>query len=439
MKKLKFLTMALASLFLTFGQTSCSSDDPTPPQEKPEPTPEPTPDTPDNPDDPQETQNYHFDLWVALDKHGGMARDVQTLVRSLDNLDADQPQINFEGTGVEINSVLTLETIQKGAYYYQVPVSGDCFGKYAIENNKIEVIAERRFKDNTFSARKYTHAWVSDNTLVIMAAGGDGDKILWTKLNADDMTIIAEGTLGVTMPEGGEAYTTSGILTYRPSDNKLFYFYYAKTAGRRGVRVTPMITAVINPETMAVESATPCFLDCEMVGTAYGELLQTTTFLDSDNNLYIACVTDDEEGNEHSHLLKIPAGSTSFDQAYDGYTAPGKLISVMYIGENKIMAYAREDQLGTNIDDFSHYYTVIDVVTKESEPVAFEGKRLDYCSGRFSSRMATVDGKAYIGVDAENTNPKIYIYNVADGSTTKGAEIAPGYFFEQIRVVENRE
>lgn len=439
MKKLKFLTMALASLFLAFGQTSCSSDDPTPPQEKPEPTPDPTPDTPDNPDEPQETQNYHFDLWVALDKHGGMARDVQTLVRSLETLDADQAEINFEGTGVEINSVLTLETIQKGAYYYQVPVSGDCFGKYAIENNKIEVIAERRFKDNTYSARKYTHAWINDNTLVIMAANGDADKILWTKLNTDDMTIVAEGTLNVEMPAGGEIFTTSGILNYRPSDNKLFYFYYAKTSGRRGQRVTPMITAVINPETMAVESNTPCFLDCEMVGTAYGELLQTTTFLDGENNLYIACVTDDEEGNEHSHLLKIPAGSTSFDQAYDGYTAPGKLISVMYIGENKIMAYAREDQLGTGIDDFSHYYTVIDVVTKESEPVAFEGKRLDYSSGRFSSRMATVDGKAYIGVDAENTNPKIYIYNVADGSTTKGAEMASGYFFEQIRVVENRE
>ncbi len=150
------------------------------------------------------------------------------------------------------------------------------------------------------------------------------------------------------------------------------------------------MTAVINPETMAIESDTPCFLDCEMVGTAYGELLQTTTFIDGNNNLYIACVSDDADGNEHSHLLKIPANSTSYDQSYDGFTAGGKLISVMYVGNNKAVAYAREDKLGTKIDDFSHYYTVLDVVSKTSTPVTYNGQRLAYSSGRFSDRKSVV-------------------------------------------------
>ena len=67
----------------------------------------------------------------------------------------------------------------------------------------------------------------------------------------------------------------------------------------------------------------------------------------------------------------------------------------------------------------------------------YEGKQLDYSSGRFSSRMTFVNGKAYIGVDAEDTNPVIYIYDAKTGSVTKGAEMASGYYFEQIRVVEN--
>lgn len=200
-----------------------------------------------------------------------------------------------------------------------------------------------------------------------------------------------------------------------------------------------MMTAVINPATMAVESDTPCFLDCEMVGTAYGELLQTTTFIDGNNNLYIACVTDDADGNEHSHLLKIPANSTSFDQNYDGFTSEGKLISVMYLGDNKVMAYAREDKLGTGIDAFSHYYTVIDVVSKVSAPVTYNGQRLAYSSGRFSSRMAYVNHKAYIGVDAEGQKPQIYIYDVASSQTALGATMASGYYFEQIRVVEDEK
>lgn len=423
MKKFRLLLSSFMAISMAFCMTGCSDDD--------------GPDKPGTPDDPTIIQDYHFDLWVALDRHGGMGRDVQTLVRSVNSLDADQPEVTFQGTGTEVNSLLSLETILKGAYYYQVPVSADRFAKYVIKDNKIEVIKERRFQTNTYATRKYTHAWINDNTLVIMAANGDATKIIWTKLNTDDMSIISEGTLDVEMPEKGEIYTTSGILTYRASDNKLFYFYYAKTEGRRGVRVTPMLTAVINPSSMEVESNTPCFLDCEMVGTAYGELLQTTTVIDGHNNLYIACVTDDANGNEHSHLLKIPANSTTFDKDYDGFTAEGKLISVMYVGNNKVVAYARDDKAGTEIDSFSHYYTVIDVATKESTPVTYNGERLAYSSGRFSSRMAYVNHKAYIGVDAEGKNPQIYIYDVEKNQTELGATMAPGYYFEQIRVVED--
>lgn len=420
MRKIKFLLISFIALFIAFGMTSCSSED-----------------EPDQPDDPTVIQDYHFDLWVALDRHGGMGRDVQTLVRSVNSLEAGQPEITFQGTGTEVNSILSLETILKGAYYYQVPVSGDRFAKYIIKDNKVEVVKERRFQTNTYATRKYTHAWINDNTLVIMAATGDATKIVWTKLNADDMTIISEGTLDVPMPEGGELFTTSGILNYRASDNKLFYFYFAKQSGRRGKRVTPMMTAVINPATMAVESNTPCFLDCEMVGTAYGELLQTTTFIDGNNNLYIACVTDDADGKEYSHLLKIPANSTSFDQSYDGFTAGGKLISVMYVGDNKVVAYARDDAAGTDIDSFSHYYTVIDFVSKTSTPITYNGQRLAYSSGRFSSRMAYVNHKAYVGVDTEGQKPQIYIYDVEKNQTALGATMASGYYFEQIRVVED--
>lgn len=423
MKKIKFLLMAFMALMMSMTMASCSDDD--------------DPDAID--DGTMVLEDFHFDLWVALDRHGGMGRDVQTLVRSVNSLEADQPMITFEGEGTEVNSVLSLETILKGAYYYQVPVSGDRFAKYTIEDNKINVIAQRQFQTNTYTTRKYTHAWINDNTLVIMASNGDGNKVVWTKLNADNMTIVSEGTLDVKLDDGAELFTTSGILTYRKSDNKLFYFYYSKSGGSRGSRKTPMKTAVIDPETMAVESTTECFLDCEMVGTAYGELLQTTTVIDSSNNLYIACVTKDEEKKEHSHLLKIPANSTSFDQSYDGFTAGGKLISILYMGGNEIMAYARDDEKGTGIDDFSHYYTVINLDSKVATPVKYNGTQLAFSSGRFSSRMCFVNHKAYIGVDAKDTNPVIYIYDANTKQTTKGAELKQGVYFEQIRVVENEK
>lgn len=109
----------------------------------------------------------------------------------------------------------------------------------------------------------------------------------------------------------------------------------------------------------------------------------------------------------------------------------------MYVGDNKVVAYARDDEKGTGIDDFSHYYTVIDVNTKTSTPITYNGQRLAYSSGRFSSRMAYVNHKAYIGVDAQGQKPQIYIYDVHKNQTSLGATMAPGYYFEQIRVVED--
>lgn len=419
MKKFKFLYLSLAVIMMAVGMTSCSDDNK------------------NEPDGPDIIENFHFDLWVALDRHGGMGRDVQTLVRSLGSLDAGQPEINFEGTGTEVNSVMSLETILKGAYYYQVPVSGDRFAKYRIENNRVITVAQSRFKTNTYATRKYTHAWTNDNTLVIMAADGEAKKIIWTKLDASDMSIISEGTLDIALPQGAEIFTTSGILNYRRQDDRLFYFYYAKTEGRQGKRVTPITVAVINPADMSVEKTSVCPHDYDMVGTAYGELLQTTTLITDNGDIYLACMNDDADGNEHSHLLRIPAGSTEFDATYDGFTEDGKLISIMYLGGSEAMAYARNDQLGEHIDDFSHYYTVLNLDARTARPVTFDGERLAYSSGRFSSRMAYVNHKAYIGVDAEGTNPQIYIYDVATRTTAKGATMAPGYYFEQIRVVEN--
>ena len=51
--------------------------------------------------------------------------------------------------------------------------------------------------------------------------------------------------------------------------------------------------------------------------------------------------------------------------------------------------------------------------------------------------MANVNHKAYIGVDAEGRKPQIFIYDVEKNQTSLGATMASGYYFEQIRVVED--
>ena len=421
MKKLSFLHSAMAALMLAAAFTSCSKDD----DESSQPAEEPA--TP-----------YHYDLTVTIGNHGGMGQDKQGhLTMSLTALNDVLKTVDFEGQGSEISDY-TMEAICKGKYMYQVPVSADRFSKLQFKNNKIEVIQEQKFKDNTFSPRNYTHAWINDNTLVIMASDGDNKEIIWTKLNTDNMTIIGEGKLAVPAKEGYTVLTTSGLLTYRKSDNKLFYFYYWKTQKRKGVVEPNFHIAVVNPETMAVEKDITNSEGEQMQGSAYGELLQNTIFFDNDDNLYISAFNE-VDGKNIGRLLRIKNGETNFEAGYNAFpNAKGKLLTVQYLGGSKVLAYSGDAAEGTNIGSMAYYYSIIDINTKTSTRLAYNGTDIPYSSGSFSQRSVynSKENKAYFGVNTSNEQA-IYIYDVATEKVTKGLSLANGYYFDLIRVFED--
>lgn len=422
MKKylLSFAVLAMA-MSLT---TACSSDDD-------DNTPAPVTET---------ITPYHYDLVVTVGKQGGMGRDVTTIMQTRDSLNVGN-EVTFQGVGAEINADYTMEAIVRGKYYYQVPVSGDRFVKLQFVDNQMKVIKQRPFKDNTYNIRQYCHAWTSDSTLIIMAANGDKNKIIWTKLNTNDMTIASEGTLSISVAEGWETFTTSGVLAYRESDNKLFYFYYNKKgSGRKATKEEKFHVAVINAATMAVEQDNLCPIVAEMAGSAYGELLQQTVFFDETDNLYMAAFTDTTIGEE-GKLLRINKGAFNFDADYNGYpNSDGKLLTTQYLGNGKVFCYARHDDatLGTTIDSYAHYYCVVDLNAKTRTRLAFGGTEIPYSSGRFSQRSAfnTKENKVYFGVNTETAQPQIYVYDVATGAVSEGVKIQEGYYFEQIRLVE---
>ena len=434
MRKLNFYWMMLVALVMATSFTGCKDDD------------DPAP----GPDPKEEVNPYHFDLTVTVGKQGGMGRDVTTIMQSLESL-AEGQVVDFKNRGSEINADYSMEAIVRGKYYYQVPVSADRFSKLQFVGNRMQVVQSQPFVKNTYNTRQYTHAWLNDKTLVIMAANGDKNGIVWTKLNTDDMSVLAEGQLNIALGEGWDAFTTSGILAYRQSDNKLFYFYYQKKgSGRKAVNEDYFHVVVINAETMAVEQdQINAAKVAEMAGSAYGELLQNTVFFDENDNLYLVSFSDTEIGEE-GRLLRINKGSYNFDPNYNGFAHPdGKLLTVQYLGNGKVFAYSRNDAVteldskgkevkATSIDSYSHYYSVIDLNSNSRVRMTFNGQEIPYSSGRFSQRSAFVksEGKVYFGVNTANANPCVYVYDVATGQVTKGVDIAEGYYFEQIRVLE---
>lgn len=391
------------------------------------------------PESPEATT--HFDIWVTLGKSSGMGGSTETiLVKGVKSLETGE-LVDFKNDGLDVTAKLFQETIVKGKYYYQIPQEKDRFGKYQLAGNELKVVAEQPFAVNTYKDRRYAFDWLDDKTLLIIAANGKADKIIWTKINSDDMSILAEGTLNLEVP-AGDKFSTSGLVRYRKSDKTLIYAYQHKKEEKN------FYVAFINAADMSVKNNVSENRAEFMAGTAYGELLQNKMFFDENENLYIACnsISPDCPPNsstwQYGRLLRINKGATEFDKSYEGYKyETGKIITVEYLTKNKALLYIQDPKyVGLAPDKWSNnynsYYAILDLTTDEKTEIKYEGKVLPYNSGTFSQRSMVLEDKAYIGVNPEHSAPCIYVYDIPTGKVTKGVEIKDGYTFTRFHKIE---
>lgn len=433
MKNFRFSLLAFLTILTSLLFTACSDDDNS------------------NNGYGEEKTDVHYDVWVSVGEPYGMGSDATLLVRNMESLE-EQTAINFKNVGCDVTATLKAESIIKGKYYYQVPVSGDRFGKYQITDNGIKIIAERPFGTNVYKPRSYTHAWLGDETLVILAASGDRSKVFWTKLNANSMTIAGEGTLGLIGKDNDVTqFTTSGLAKYRKSDNKIIYAF-KQYAGRTGVVPSYFYVAFINATTMEVEKVVKEERADQMAGTAYGELLQNMMFFDENENLYIACNSQIAGTNkatcQYGRILRIKKGETDFDKSYEGYKYDsGKLKTIDYLGNNKVLLYIQDPEYtgngsNTNSDNwgdkkYNAYYALLDLATDKKEEFTYNGEKLPYSIGTFTQRSFILNNKVYIGVNPERSAPAIYIYDSRTSKVTLGSTIADGYEFCRIVYIAN--
>lgn len=420
MKKLSFLHSLMAVLMITAAFTACSKDD-------------------DN-DTSGSSKGAHYDLTITVGKHGGMAKTETHVTLSVASLSDPDTTITFDGKGVEITDY-TIESIYDDEFMYQVPSSMDRFSKLQLKNNNLTVVQEQKFDQNTYTPRNYTHAWLDKNTLLIMSTTEDHTKVIWTKLNVKDMSIINEGTVdGIKVAEGYNVLSTSGLLTYRKSDKKLFYFYNNKglTSGSNKSTNEPFFRiAVINPETMAVEQEIINSEAAQMQGSAYGELLQDFIFFDKDDNLYLTAFSTKSKKN-YGQLLRIKNGEYDFEKGYNAFPdTKGKILTIQYLGGNKALVYSGDNAVGTGIQDVAYYYSIVDLNTQQATRLQYNGEDIAYSAGSFSQRSVynAKENKAYFGVSNDTEN-RIYIYDVATGNVSLGSKLATGVYFDQIRFFE---
>ena len=415
---------------------------------------------------------YHFDLLASVGATTGMSSTGVTsyLIRSVDPGDLVNPNysISYTGIGADIKSAeLESEAVIYKGYYYEVAPKGNSwYGKYLINNEGATTIARFEMGSSVFQTRKYAHAIIAENEFVFIGSDkasskGSQNNIVWSKVkdNGTSFTLEGEGVLDLTsatkdLKEGGiVAFSTSGLAKYRPSDNTIIYCFTDKANDA----APGFYIAFIDAATMEIKNVVNETRGEEMSGTAFGELQQDKMFMDENENLYIACgnqIPDTSKSTQqYGRLIRVNKGEYDTDKNYLGFDKydSGKILTVDYMGNNKVMMYIQDpyycglastptEYTGWGQNEFNSYYAVYDITTGERTELTYEGKALPYSCGSFTDRASYYNGKCYIGTcpDEKTGNlPTIYIYDVETGSVTKGATLASGFYFDRLSVVDN--
>ena len=434
MKKFNYLMLVLFAMMLSMSFTACSDDD-------------------DDDNTPkEEIHNVHYDIWVTLGETSGMGSSSSIIVKNVNSLEDPNQSIAFLNEGTDVTAKLYQESIIKGKYYYQIPKEPARFGKYQITNNGIITIAEHKFEKNTYQDRRYTHAWTSDNEFVVLAANGDKNDVVWTKFNANDMSIVAEGNLNLPnfSPEV-ITYSTSGLANYRKADNTLIYLYCEKS--KKGTKA--VYAAFVDAATMTVKNVDKTTVGEEMGGTAYGELLQSKMFFNDNGNLYIPLMSQVPGSTTttcgYTRIVRIMAGQNKFDTSWVGMNngdRNGKVLTCENLGNGKALFYITNPEYtgtsddnskkdGWGITNYNSYYAIYDVNTDALTEITYNGQRLPFSAGTFSQRSFVLGNKAFIGTNPKDALPTIYIYNIKTGEVTKGSTIAEGYELSRIVYIDN--
>lgn len=443
MKKMRFFAGAVCATVLAMGLTACSDNE-----------------GGGKKGDWEEIGDVHFDIWTSTGGTSGMGSSATILVRSVNSLE-EGAQIDCAGSESHVVSdKINEEVIVHDNEYYQINVINS--GKNAVFkiDNRQGVVFKASYPmgKNSFKERSYTHAWIGDE-LVVMAANGAGTEILWSKYDEDTMRPLEEGSLNLgTLTASEEApefkyFSTSGLLRYRKSDNRLLYFFQKKNGtGRSGVSDNKIYMAVIDPVTMRVEAWDADDRAEQIAGTAYGELLQNKMFFDGDGNLYVACNSQipgaEKSTCQFGRLVRVKAGEKRIDRDYLGASGmESKLVTVDYIGNGKALLYLQNPRhTGCSENNalaagwgeaYNCYYALLDLRTDAMTEFVCNGQKLPFSMGTFSQRSLVLNGKAYLGTNPRNSAPTIYVYDILTGQTRVGCTLKEGVDFSRIVYVED--
>lgn len=301
--------------------------------------------------------------------------------------------------------------------------------------------------------RRFSHAWLDDNTLVMLSSVGDKEEVSWVKVDVNKMVITAEGKLALPKPEEGELFNSSGLLGYRKADNMLIYPHvYMEKSKKTSMALPPkrneIYIAFIDASTMEVKKIDKDTRCEHLSSTSFGETRSQKTFFDSKGNFYFAAATCNIPENakkksgtkQRSFLFRVNAGSMETDKSFDGYAQPrGKIITVFPLNDDEVLLYMQDPDFkekgntdwSSKTNRYIYYWLRCNIKTQQVEHI----KDIPFSNGNFGQLVVRNGDLVSIGANVEGAPTTIYQYNVNTRKVTKGATLADGFEIDRIQSI----
>lgn len=389
-----------------------------------------------------------YDLWVPVDGATGQSTantDSHIIARVAD---LTKGVFSIKGQGVETSaSTITPNVLYHQGYYYSVSREGR-FGKFRVSNTGIETIKE--FPMPQILDRRFSHAWLDDNTLVLVSSVGDKQEMSWVKVDVNKMVITAEGKLDLPKPAEDELFNSSGLLGYRKADNMLIFPHVYMVKPKKNKMAEPLkrneiYIAFIDASTMEVKKIDKDPRCEHLSSTSFGETRSQKTFFDSKGNFYFAAATCKIPENadmksstkQRSFLFRVNAGSMETDKSFDGYAQPrGKIITVFPLNDDEVLLYMQDPDFkekgntdwSSKTNRYIYYWLRCNMKTHQVEHI----KDIPFSNGNYGQLVVRNGDLVSIGANVEGAPTTIYQYNLNTRKVTKGATLADGFEIDRI-------
>jgi hypothetical protein len=325
----------------------------------------------------------------------------------LETSSLSEGKVTALGQGVDVTEKgLVRGTIEKDGFFYKINAAAGKFGKYRVSNGALEVVQEVPF---TAVSRENWHQWMDDNTLLMCGDGGDAKHFDYAIVNTKDMAVIKSGDLPIPAPQ-----EVMYMGAFRVRENKLYVYYshYNETdwsaddTSRLAVMDYPALTNVMVKK------------DTRTTAPGMGYELTPGDLITENGDIYAISGPGPWAAWRQgvpTGIHRIKAGQDDFDPDYFFNTteASGGLNQqgLWYLGNGK--ALTRQAGEWYWPEGFDWY--VLDLhsqsMTKLDIPRSLQS---------WYGNILFKEGKVYISADKDY---HIYIYDIASGTVTKGAQI----------------